>query len=501
MTTMIVSQVSVLIVAVTFFSAQCTLVSYACDVCYCGKNHYVDCSGFNLTEIPILPKDTQSLMFNNNHLSRLSMSVLQHVPSTIKHMFFGNCQIQTIAYENIFKNFTKLKKFAIRSNNFNESSFKNLFKSVQLSNIISLDISGNNMNMISQDLNFSMLDRLNVILMNDCNITSLASIFRTYKKRGFTHMEFKRNLINETSLYVFQEYGMYYNELKLLKLSSNPITKIVPNTFAALVYLERLMLSNISAKGSDFKGINCSTLKFLDISNSTSFSFRPPMDYKDVFKLTPNIVTLNISRTNFSNWTKSYLYHLLSPMKKLKTLVLSKTSLNFIPNTALQSLPKLHTLDISMNSIIDWDPDCFRNMSSTFTKLYLDRNLITIINENSFPSEFLQNLEKLHLYENKFHCNCSIHWFRHWMKDNYEKLDALDYEKHFKYQCAAPPALNNTLLVEYDPNYEYCYGPSTAEIISITLISFLFILIITSLVVNEIHKYRKRKNYEELQFK
>jgi hypothetical protein len=56
---------------------------------------------------------------------------------------------------------------------------------------------------------------------------------------------------------------------------------------------------------------------------------------------------------------------------------------------------------------------------------------ITVINENSFPSEFLQDLKKLHLYENKFHCNCSIHWFRHWMKDNYGKLDALDYEKKF----------------------------------------------------------------------
>jgi Leucine-rich repeat (LRR) protein len=75
-------------------------------------------------------------------------------------------------------------------------------------------------------------------------------------------------------------------------------------------------------------------------------------------------------------------------------LALSKTSLTFIPNTALQSLRKLHTLDISRNSIIDWDLDCFRNMSSTFTKLYLDRNLITIINENLFPSEFLQDLGK-----------------------------------------------------------------------------------------------------------
>ena len=500
MTTMIVSQVSVLVVAVTFFSAQCTPVPHACHVCYCGKKHKVDCSRLNLTEIPMLPKDTQYLIFNGNNLRSLSLSVLLNVPSNIKQMFFGNCKIQTIANENIFKNFTKLTTFAIRSNTFNESSFKNLFKSVQLSNIISLDISGNNMNKISQSLNFSMLDRLKTILMNDCNIISLASIFRTNKKRSFKHMEFKRNLIEEIPVYVFQKYGMYYNKLRLLKLSSNPITKIVPNTFAGLAYLRRLMLSNINAKGSDFKGINCSTLEFLDISNSTSFSFRPPMDYKDVFKLTPNIVTLNISRTDFSNWTKSDLYHLLSPMKKLEALALSKTSLTFIPNTALQSLRKLHTLDISRNSIIDWDPDCFRNMSSTFTKLYLDRNLITIINENSFPSEFLQDLEKLHLYENKFHCNCSIHWFRHWMKDNYGKLDALDYEKHFIYQCSAPPDLNNTLLVDYDPTYEHCNGPSTAEIISITLSSFLFILIITLLVVDKIYKYRKSKDYEELQF-
>ena len=500
MTTMIVSQVSVLVVAVTFFSAQCTPVPCTSGVCHCGKNHNVNCSGLNLTEIPILPKDTQYLIFNGNNLSSLSPSVLQHVSSNIKHMFFSNCKIQTIVNENIFKNFPNLTKFVIGSNNFNKPSFKKLFKSIQLSKIISLDISGNNMNMTSQYLNFWMLDRLNVILMNNCNITSLESIFRTNKPRGFKHMEFKGNLIDEISLNVFQKYGKYYNELKILKLSSNPITKLVPNTFAALARLNRLMLSNINAKGSDFKGINCSTLRFLDISNSTSFSFRSPMDYKDVFKLTPNIVTLNISRTDFSNWTKSDLYHLLSPMKKLGTLALSKTSLTFIPNTALQNLPKLHTLDISRNSIIDWDPDCFSNMSSTFTKLYLDRNLITIINEHSFPSEFLQNLEKLHLYENEFHCNCSIHWFRYWMKDNYGKLDALDREKHFIYQCSAPPDLNNTLLVDYDPNYEDCFGVSTAEIISITLISFFFILIITLLVVSKIYKYRMRRDYEELHY-
>ena len=139
--------------------------------------------------------------------------------SNIKQMFFGNCKIQTIANENIFKNFTKLTTFAIRSNTFNESSFNNLFKSVQLSNIISLDISGNNMNKISQSLNFSMLDRLKTILMNDCNIISLASIFRTNKKRSFKHMEFKRNLIEEIPVYVFKKYGMYYNKLRLLKLS------------------------------------------------------------------------------------------------------------------------------------------------------------------------------------------------------------------------------------------------------------------------------------------
>jgi hypothetical protein len=34
-------------------------------------------------------------------------------------------------------------------------------------------------------------------------------------------MEFKRNLIEEIPVYVFQKYGMYYYKLRLLKLSSN----------------------------------------------------------------------------------------------------------------------------------------------------------------------------------------------------------------------------------------------------------------------------------------
>jgi hypothetical protein len=122
MTTMTVSQVSVVVVAVTFFSAQCTPVPHAsaCDVCYCGKKHEVDCSRLNLTEIPMLPKDTQYLIFNGNNLRGLSLSVLLNVSSNIKQMFFGNCKIQTIANENIFKNFPKLTTFAINSNTFNE---------------------------------------------------------------------------------------------------------------------------------------------------------------------------------------------------------------------------------------------------------------------------------------------------------------------------------------------------------------------------------------------
>ena len=157
-----------------------------------------------------------------------------------------------------------------------------------------------------------------------------------------------------------------------------------------------LWLDNLHSRSTTFPGVKSSTLQLLDISNS--FLFHSVEDCKDIFKSSHNLTVLKLTGINLStNWSETNLLRLFMPLKSIKTLILSNTSMKIIPSDVFKEIDSLKILDLSRNTIEEWKTECFKNMSKRFKKLYLNDNCISVITETTFPLTLLQQLTKLHL--------------------------------------------------------------------------------------------------------
>jgi protoheme ferro-lyase len=74
----------------------------------------------------------------------------------------------------------------------------------------SLDISGFPLNSRLSNILFSVLQSLRALYMNECNISSLQQILGTSTTNYYLEeLHMKRNVITETSLETFYDYGDY----------------------------------------------------------------------------------------------------------------------------------------------------------------------------------------------------------------------------------------------------------------------------------------------------
>ena len=441
------------------------------DPCKCEHNT-LDLSGRNLRHLAhlLFPNGTTCINFNNNNFRTLDCTDWLYLPKSLKYVFFKNCKIQHIADNDSFAHLPELYMFDVSYNNLTEQSFRNVLESVAGSHVESLDISGFPLNSRLSNTLFSVLQKLKELYMDECNISSLQPILGTNTTNHYlTELHMKRNLITETSLETFYKYGNYYPKLCILKLSSNPIAKLLPGMFSRLRTLRKLWLDNLHSRSTTFPGVKSSTLQWLDISNS--FLFHPVENCQDVFKSSHNLTVLNLTGINLStNWSETKLLRLFLPLKSINTLILSNTSMKIIPSDVFNEIDSLQVLDLSRNAIEEWKTQCFQNMSKRFKELYLNDNCISVITETTFPLTLLQQLTTLHLNGNNFRCDCAMHWFRYWMKANYRKLDELS-------KCRSPPEYNNTRFIDFDPYYEYCFGFSLAVEIALFIAGICFVFI------------------------
>ena len=101
-----------------------------------------------------------------------------------------------------------------------------------------------------------------------------------------------------------------------------------------------LWLDNLHSRSTTFPGVKSSTLQLLDISNS--FLFHSVEDCKDVFKSSHNLTVLKLTGINLStNWSETNLLRLVMPLKSIKTLILSNTSMKIIPSDVFKEIDSL----------------------------------------------------------------------------------------------------------------------------------------------------------------
>lgn len=477
------------------------------DACKCAENTYnlSNRSGIHVQRLRKLSfkNDTTCINFNNNNIPKLSCEDFSPIPSSVKKLYLRNCKIKSIDCTNIFRNLTKLMVFDIGSNELQTNAFINIFMSVEkVSSIasLSLNISGNE---LSENFSYSFLHNLKEFRADGCKINNLQKILETNKTNNRLRLlSLQHNQINETSLEAFYNHGEQYEMLDSLLLSYNPVKSLTRTVFSKLQKLRNLWITNLFAF-TTFPGLNCPRLNVLDISNS--FSFSPVEDVINVFNVSRNISNLVLSGTDLVNWTENDLLQLLNPLTELTELNLNKTSLTEIPCNLIREQTSLKFIGLSENYIVGWFSDCFENMPKDLEKIYLRQNLITIINETSFPKLLVKRLKHLYLNGNLFKCDCSTHWFRSWMRDHYGILDALSEDKSTPFYECHSPKNNGTLLVDFDPTYEQCHGLSISELLSLSISGFCFVLILTLNALTKLN-YKKRgvryqkdiKGYEEI---
>ncbi|XP_063441529.1 toll-like receptor 7 [Mytilus trossulus] len=469
------------------------------DACKCAENTYnlsnrSGISGLRLRKLRF-KNDTTCINFNNNNIPKLSCEDFSPIPSSVKSLYLRNCKIKSIDCTNIFENLTKLMVFDIGSNELQTNAFINIFMSVKRASKIvplSLNISGNE---LSENYSYSFLRDLQEFRADGCKINNLHNILETNEtNKRLRLLSLQHNQINETSLEAFYNHGEHYEMLDSLLLSYNPVKSLTRTVFSKLKKLRNLWITNFFAFNATFPGLNCPRLNILDISHS--FSFSPVEEVKSVFNISRNISNLVLSGTDLVNWTENDLLQLLNPLTDLTELNLNKTSLTEIPCDLLRTQTSLKFIGLSENFIVGWFSNCFENMPKSLEKIYLRQNRITIINETSFPPEFVEKLKHLYLNGNLFKCDCSTHWFRSWMRDHYGILDALSEDKSTPFYECHSPKNNGSLLVDFDPTYEECHGLSISELLSLSISGFCFVLILTLNALTRLNNKKRGERYQ-----
>lgn len=164
-----------------------------------------------------------------------------------------------------------------------------------------------------------------------------------------------------------------------LDLSHNPIEKL-SKTYGQVFNLEKLYLSNCKIHTIETDAFAClQNLNHLDLSHNAITSFGETY---------LSIVYLNLGSNQLTVPPE--------PMHRLKTMILSKNRISFIPEHV------------------------FSNMVD-FTDLYIDGNDLQTISNTSLP---LQRLTLLRVEDNPWDC-CTLRWMTS------DKIKALAREKHF----------------------------------------------------------------------
>ena len=140
---------------------------------------------------------------------------------------------------------------------------------------------------------------------------------------------------------------------------------------------------------------------------------------------------------------------MISQPKKLKQLNIHTARLSHLPKGVFLHLKYLEKLVLYGNRITGWGNgyEIFGNMTS-LKILDLGANLITIINETSFPASVLSSLEMINLSFNSFYCVCDQMWFVNWLRRTNVIL------KRAPYICTQPKELMGTKLKNYKPTIE-----------------------------------------------
>ncbi|XP_077980320.1 toll-like receptor 3 [Glandiceps talaboti] len=224
-----------------------------------------------------------------------------------------------------------------------------------------------------------------------------------------------------------------------------------PNAFSHLrtlkyLYLNSNSLSAVDSSPSSFQ--NLSALQTLDLSNNNIDSIA-----KDTFAGLRSLDTLYLQHNNLKGlWQTSHPggpVLMFDGLSKMQNLHLGWNGFDNIPEDAFKKMSSLIYLALQYNQI-NFLPVGLFNDTKKLEKLELDNNMITVVNHTNI-APFLKSLKVLNVNFNPFSCTCDLEWFRKWLDTT--TADVVGVEK---YECFSPPSLHKHLLLSYHPSPWEC---------------------------------------------
>lgn len=501
-------------------------------ICECtnvnGVPNTADCSNLNLTSVPKFAQNYTRFKFSGNNLRHLTKKTFDNVRHlSIAQLYVNACRIRDVDEnifigmsldfvdfaDNVFINQTQLAN-CFRANNlkgitlsgiplgdnvvqfFNTTVSRTLvFVRIANCNItnITQDLFKHMDNLIELDISRNVLKTLDLVVMSRIKILtargiSMSTLPDFNSQQILIHLDIGSNEIKNISKLYSQGNRLW--SLNNLFLDGNLIEEIQSDAFLHLSNITSLSLCNMTQL-RDFKGLESKSLKYLNISYNKISSI---LKYsKTFFQASPKLQYLNMFSTSLRRLTDSALLELLKPLCfSMKNLRLAATDLGGVPSKTLRCFRKLETLDLSSNGISFWKPDAFVNVT-IHNRVLFRNNAIRLINETNFRGKIFNSDHPPYLdfTGNPFDCSCKAHWFRNWMKGRYKRLRSSLGDN---FLCHYPIAMRGVRFVDYDPNYESCYGIYSAIVVAMGIIGACLILL--SFV--SFKSWRERKEYNNL---
>nr|WHE44618.1 toll-like receptor 25 [Triplophysa yarkandensis] len=253
--------------------------------------------------------------------------------------------------------------------------------------------------------------------------------------RSLEILDLSNNLLDESGFWWFCASHKVFPALRHLSLSHN--------RFRDIAY--------IAQKVKDMKLIESLDLSFNSIFLSNKQCFWPH-----------HLTELSLGHNNLGN----KVFNCLSPY--FQKIDLSKTGISVIPQNITSLFPRLTHLILSFNSIQVIPADLY---APALVSLYIDRNAITFINQNTMKG--LPRLKTLKAGQNPFSCDCDSFWFL----KAFNKSLLLDWP--LDYTCGTPPSFSGKLLVKYKLGWLSCQPGLQVAVVLPILLSIGFAVAVT----------------------
>ncbi|EPB76285.1 leucine Rich repeat-containing domain protein [Ancylostoma ceylanicum] len=380
----------------------------------------------------------------------------------------------------VFTFLHNLKSLSLVNNTITELS-ANLLRGLRT--LKSLRLDGNRIPIKQINDLFADVPQLDELHLNDCRLTSIANLS-----------------LNDVA------------QLRHLGLANNNLRTIPTRELRQLPHLAVLDLS-----GNDLAEVGacafCSNnISRLDLSHNRLGLVKQPF-HADAFRNIP-LVELDLSFNHLDEFHSSSLGW---AQDSLRTLSMAGNSLGGFHPDITATLPNLHNLNMAYNNIeslplvfppqyyhlvflnlsgnaLSYLPDNLPYLLPNLKELDLSNNKFSTLSQSA--TDYIDQLERVHLGGNPWDCSCSIQHIQQHMRDRYAMRHILRY---YDARCAEPalvrgqPLLSVTDINECAVLFGARYGLSQSSELFILLAALLSAALVLSILLLCLYFLRERQ--------